>query len=113
MIQTIESIQKQFEALSAKIDPTSAEMLKDRDYATQLADCVAKTYVTLNDSMCEELTVCHSCAQQRDFLRDAIERFETIAQNGNVDADDATFYFGFVARLGEIKENIRTALASL
>jgi hypothetical protein len=113
MKESIESIREQFEALNAKVDPTSAEMLKDHDYAVQLADCVAKTYLTLNDTMCEELSVCHSCAQQRDFLRDALERFEAIAQNGNVDASDETFYFGFIERLSEIRENIRVALASL
>ena len=113
MKETVESINRQFEALSAKIDPASAEMLQDSDYATQLADCVAKTYVMLNNGMCEELTVCQTCAQQRDFLREALEKFEAVAQSGTLDADAETFYFGFVDRLKEIRENIRTVLDTL
>ena len=113
MKETIDAIKKQFEALSAKIDPGSAEMLQDRDYATQLADCVAKTYVMLNSGMCEELTVCNTCAQQRDFMREALERFESIAQSGEVDAEAEAFYFGFVKRLNEIKENIQGVLSTL
>ena len=113
MKETVESIKQQFEALSAKIDPASAEMLKDKDYATQLADCVSRTYVMLNSGMCEELSVCHTCAQQRDYLRDAMERFEEVAQGGDLDAETEKFYFGFVAQLNKIKENIANVLGTL
>ena len=113
MRETVESIKRQFEALIAKVDPVSAEMLSDGDYATQLADCVAKIYVMLNNGMCEELEVCHTCTRQRDYLREAIERFETVAQNGTLDTETETFYFGFVRRLDEIRENIRTVLGTL
>ena len=113
MKETVESILRQFEAMNAKIDPASSELLQDHDYAVQLADCVAKTYVMLNTGMCEELTVCNTCAEQRDFMRSALERFETIAQSGRVDAEAERFYFGFVERLETIRANIRTVLASL
>lgn len=113
MKQTIESVKQQFEALSAKLDPQSAQMLKDRDYATQLGDCIAKTYVMLNSGMCEELEVCHTCAQQRDYLREALETFEDVAQSGQVDAVFESFYFSFVEQLGTIRANIDKALAHL
>jgi len=113
MKKTVESINRQFEALSAKIDPFSAEMLRDRDYTMQLADCVAKTYVMLNNGMCEELTVCQTCAQQRDYLRVAMEHFETVVQCGEVSAASEAFYFDFVVRLERIKKNIGRVLESL
>jgi len=113
MKETVESIKRQFDALSAKIDPASAQMLRDRDYAMQLADCVCKTYVMLNNGMCEELTVCSTCARQRDYLRDAMERFEAVAQNDEVDRESERFYFGFVAQLKQIQENIAAVLATL
>lgn len=113
MKQTIESVKQQFDALSAKVDPRSVQMLKDRDYATQLSDCIAKTYVMLNNGMCEELEVCHTCAQQRDHLRDALERFEAVAQNGQVDAAFESFYFSFVEQLKTIRANIDKVLAQL
>ena len=113
MKQTIESIKKQFEALNAKIDPASAEMLQDKDYAMQLADCVAKTYVMLNNGMCEELEVCHTCAQQRDYMRDAMERFEAVGQTGIKDKETEAFYFEFVDRLNGIRENIDEVLTQL
>lgn len=113
MRETIESVKRQFEALSAKIDPMTAEMLNDRDYTAQLADCVAKTYVILNNGMCEELTVCHSCAQQRDYLRNAMETFEAAAQKGNVTPELERFYFAFVEQLGVIRANIEKVLSQL
>jgi hypothetical protein len=113
MRATVEAIEKQFEALSAKIDPVSAEMLADHDYAMQLADCVCKTYVMLNNGMCEELTVCSTCAEQRDYLREAMERFEAVAQRGEVDAESEAFYFGFVTQLKQIQENIAAVLTTL
>lgn len=113
MKETIESVKAQFDALSAKIDPTSAEMLKDRDYTAQLADCVAKTYVVLNNGMCEELTVCRTCAEQRDFLRDAMEKFEAAAQLEKIGAETEQFYFTFIDRLDTIKKNIEKVLSEL
>ncbi|MEJ2468128.1 MAG: hypothetical protein P8Y65_03745 [Campylobacterales bacterium] len=113
MKQTVEAIKRQFEALSAKIDPASAEMLQDRAYAMQLADCVAKTYVMLNNGMCEELEVCHTCAQQRDYLRDAMERFESVGQTGETNKETEAFYFEFIDRLKGIRENIDGVLAQL
>lgn len=113
MKETVESIKGQFDALHAKIDPASAEMLRDRDYAMQLADCVSKTYVMLNSGMCEELTVCTTCAEQRDYLRDAMEQFEAVAHCGEVDGASEAFYFGFVAQLKQIRENIAAVLAAL
>jgi len=110
MKETIESIRRQFEALIAKIDPTSPEMLRDRDYTTQLADCVARTYVMLNNGMCEVLDVCYTCADERDFLRHAMERFETI---GEIDKSVEQFYFEFIERIGFVRRNIEAVLARL
>jgi len=113
MRATIEAARRQFEALLAKIDPESTQMLHDKDYTAQLADCVAKTYTLLNDGMCEEVAVCHTCAAQRDYLRDAMEAFETLAETGKIDAEAEAFYFDFVARIKAIISNIDEALAKL
>lgn len=113
MEKTIEAARRQFTALQAKIDPLSTQMLRDRDYVVQLAECVAKTYTMLNDGMCEEVSVCHTCAQQRDYLRDAMESFEALAETGEVNADVERFYFDFVARLRQIVDNIDAVLQDL
>ncbi|GEM_PF-2790200 len=113
MIETVESIRKQFEALAAKVDPASTEMLRDRDYATQLGDCVAKTYVMLNNGMCEELTMCRTCAQQRDYLRDVMVMFEEVGRSGVVTPRIEQRYFHFVEQLEEIRGNIAQVLAQL
>lgn len=113
MRATIEAARRQFEALLAKLDPTSTQMLHDRDYVAQLSDCVARTYTMLNDGMCEEATVCHSCAGQRDYLRDAMETFDTLAESGEVDAQTEVFYFDFVTRLRQIVTNIDEVLTRL
>ncbi len=113
MIETIESIQRQFEALRAKLDPASTEPLRNKAYAQQLGDCVAKTYILLNNGMCEELTMCRTCAQQRDYLRNMMELFETVGETGEVTPEVETNYFNFVERLGEINANIELVLAEL
>lgn len=113
MIQTIESIKKQFDALSAKVDPASTEMLADPDYTAQLADCVAKTYVMLNNGMCEELTMCSTCARQRDELRDVMVMFEELGRTGTVTEQVREQYFRFIDQLNEIEKNITGVLAEL
>jgi len=113
MKETIESIKWQFEALSAKIDPLSAEMLRDRDYAMQLADCVAKSYVMLNGGMCSVAIVCRVCARQRDELREAMEWFETVGQTGALDGGAEKRYFEFIGRLEGIRQSLEKALKLL
>lgn len=113
MIETIEAIGRQFDALAAKTDPTSSRMLRDHDYAVQLADCVARTYVMLNNGICEELTVCRTCVRQRDYLRDALELFEEVARTGIVNDEVERRYLEFEARLTEIRSRIREVLAAL
>ena len=113
MIETIESIKKQFAALAAKVDPASTDQLADRDYTAQLADCVAKTYVMLNNGMCEELTMCKSCAQQRDYLRGVMEMFEEVGESGEVTDEVRRQYFRFVEQLREIETNIERVLSQL
>ncbi|WP_345970607.1 hypothetical protein WCX72_02040 [Sulfurimonas sp. HSL1-6] len=113
MKETIESINRQFDALIAKIDPLSAEMLRDRDYAVQLADCVTRSYVMLNDGMNSEHEVCCACALERDYLREAMARLELIGQTGEVDTETERFYFEFVASLWTIRRHIAAALSRL
>jgi len=113
MKEMIESIHRQFDALIAKIDPLSAEMLQDRDYAVQLADCVTRSYVMLNDGMNSEPEVCCACAIERDTLREAMEWLEVIGQTGEVDEETEQFYFEFIATLGTIRRHIATALSRL
>lgn len=105
----IEAIKKQIQALVATVDPVSTQQLHNRDFVTQLADCIAKTYVLLNEGMCEELTVCRSCAQQRDFLRDTLTVFEEVARSGSVSYADEQHYYNFVGRLKEMQVNIDDA----
>lgn len=113
MIQTIEAILHQFDALAAKTDPTNARMLLDPDYAVQLADCVAKTYVMLNNGICEELTMCESCAEHRDYLRDVLEMFDEVARMGVVDEEVERRYLQFEIKLYEIRSRIRQVLKSM
>lgn len=113
MKETIESVKGQFDALISKIDPTSASMLGDRDYTSQLSDCVARIYVMLNSGMCEEVTVCQNCAEHRDYFRQAMEVFEAAAFTGNVDSDVIDFYFDFVRHLRSAQQKIDEVLSSL
>lgn len=113
MKETVEALKYRFDALSAKVDPTSCAMLSDPDYTTQLAECVARIYVMLNDGMCEELEVCRSCAEQRDYFRQAMEVFDTVAQNGQIDDTLERFYFEFVDRLRQSGINLEGILRTL
>lgn len=110
MKETVEALKHRFDALSAKVDPTSCTMLRDPDYTTQLAECVANIYVMLNSGMCEELTVCRNCAELRDYLRQAMEVFDTAAQSGKIDNDLERFYFDFVGRLRQSGANLEAIL---
>jgi len=113
MFETVEAVRRQFDALAAKVDPLSAGMLEDSDYVTQLGDCIARTYVMLNNGMCEELTMCRTCAEQRDYLRDVMVFFDEVGRTGQVTPDVERRYFRFIEQLSVIRRNIRKVLVEL
>ena len=71
MKQTIETAKTGFKAIKAILDDTLHQHNRlDNDFFDRLSDTVNATYVLMNDGMCEEVSMCHSCAQNRDRLYD-------------------------------------------
>ena len=113
MIETITNIKSKFVNLLDKIEIDSDEILTDKKYVKEMSEDLAKLYVYLNDAICEELSMCHTCAQQSDYLRDTMSMFEELSTDREVDAETINKYREFPKRVEDIIKKIDTVLLQL
>ncbi len=113
MLKTIVDIKSQFGNLMEKIDINSKDILKDKEYVQAIAEDVAQIYVKLNDTICEELSMCHTCTQQSDYLRDMMLMFEELVEVKEIDPRTENRYREFGSRLQDIINKIDNVLLEL
>lgn len=110
MLKTIVDIKSQFLNLLEKIDLNSEYILNDKEYVKVMAEEIAQIYVMLNESVCEELSMCHTCMQQSDYLRDMMLMFEELEDAKKLDATIQNRYKEFASRLEDIINKIDTVI---
>ena len=62
----------------------STAHLDDSAFVSQLAEVLEEAYIELNEEMCQELEVCHSCAENRDNLREIMVMLDDIESGATV-----------------------------
>ncbi len=78
-INMIETIKAKFEMISIILNQElHLNDIKHSKYLRALIDATESTYVHLNDSLCESLTMCKECAQKRDLLMQYITLLDDI-----------------------------------
>jgi NADH:ubiquinone oxidoreductase subunit F (NADH-binding) len=69
-----------------------------------LNEATQSAYVVMNEGMCESLSVCHQCAEHRDFLHSMIQILEPLAQGavpGNEEQKQLERYQSIVKQILE------------
>ena len=85
---------------------------KDNDYFTKLSIATEEAYFTMNSGICSNTTVCHECANHRDFVRsmmDVLSELEVNAAGANKYGEKLSQY---TERVKKILKNIEIVLAS-
>jgi len=109
MKNVLSEAQKLFQDINTLL--TSQET-KDNDYFTKLSIATEEAYFIMNSGMCFNTTVCHECANHRDFVRsmmDVLSELEVNASGANKYTDKLSQY---AERVKKILKNIETVLAS-
>ncbi len=114
MKQTIQKTKLGFEAIKKILESGLHQKGKrDADFFNELNDEITMTYVLMNDGMCEEVAMCHSCAQNRDRLYEMIELLENGTLLQGDEAFQHTHLSAFMRDIDEVLVRIDKVLASL
>ncbi len=103
----VEAVQTEFFEIEKMLD----EALKvsgalDQQFCERFDELISSAYVTMNDSMCDEVEMCRNCSQNRDNLRSMIEFLES-HECGN-DNDEA-----LKAKLLHFKDEVSEVLGRI
>ena len=114
MKQTIENVKSCFLDIKSILGSGSdGGRFDDAVFVERLGDAVSATYVALNDGMCEEIAMCHSCAENRDKLHDVMVLLEEIGSGTAADATAKTRLNAFGNDVDVVLERIDGVLAAL
>jgi hypothetical protein len=109
MKNVLSDAKKQFQTINKLLN---SQEKRDNDYFTKLSIATEEAYFTMNSGMCSNSTVCHECANHRDFVRlmmDVLGELEVNASAANAYTDKLSQYS---ERVTKILKNIETVLAS-
>ncbi|MDD2265596.1 hypothetical protein [Sulfuricurvum sp.] len=109
MKNVLSEAKKQFQNISNLL---SSQEKRNNDYFTKLSIATEEAYFTMNSGMCSNSTVCHECADHRDFVRtmmDVLGELEVNASAANTYTNKLSQYS---ERVNKILKNIETVLAS-
>lgn len=109
MINILREAQKHFQQLQHLLN-TPIE--HDKDYFTKLSIESEEAYVLMNEGMCASLSVCHECADHRDFIRTILETLSELESNGSLATAHTAKLTEYSDRVNKILQNIAVVLAS-
>jgi methyl-accepting chemotaxis protein len=85
---------------------------QNNDYLTELSSATEEAYVLMNEGMCASTSVCHECAEHRDFIRSMLDILGSLEEgNGSIESYSEQFS-QYSARVTKILTNIKAVLAS-
>lgn len=85
----------------------------DITYFTKLSDATQAAYISMNEGMCVNTTVCHQCAEHRDFLQGMITVLEELENGAPLTSHYRDTLTSYAAMVNETLKKISAALASL
>ena len=110
----IETIKAKFEMISIVLNQDlQIEDLKHSKYLRALIDATENTYVHLNDSLCESLTMCKECAQKRDILMQYLTMFDDIEHGAPITPEIAQQLSSYPEVVNSIIDRIDTVLNNI
>jgi hypothetical protein len=114
MLQTVQNIDKKFQEIKQIIgNDFSATHLHDSGFVSRLREAVEKTYLLLNEGMCEELSVCKECARNRDYLQTMIVELENIENGDTITEAVEDRFVSFSLMLDDLLSRIKSVIGEL
>ncbi|MBN2870388.1 MAG: hypothetical protein JXK04_05480 [Campylobacterales bacterium] len=110
MLEIIREAQARFQEIDTLLR-TAKE--KDKSYFQQLSEATQNAYVVMNEGMCESTTVCHECAENRDFLYSIMGFIEDLASETPLPDSYQEKLDTYAEKVGEILTKIKGALAAM
>lgn len=110
MLEIIREAQAKFQEVDQLLHIQSP---KDDDYFTQLSEATQKAYIVMNEGMCESATVCHECAENRDYLHSMIGIVEDLASGAPLSNTYKAQLDTYGEKVKEILTKIEGALAAM
>ncbi len=110
MLNVISDTHSKFQKVQTLLEDMTST---DNAYFKQLSEATQAAYIAMNEGMCINTTVCHQCAEHRDFLQDmmvAIEELEEGAPFTQLYREKLTHYTTMV---NETLQKIAAALVTL
>jgi len=114
MIETIRRVEKEFLNINAMVNTQSfGVQLKDAAFIEKLSGAVEEAYVSLNEGMCEEMKVCHTCNYQRNYLRNIMGLLSEIEGGAELSSTVKRELFTFPEKINEVLIRIQKVLKEL
>ncbi|MGZ5208853.1 MAG: hypothetical protein ACXWB0_07530 [Sulfuricurvum sp.] len=110
MLDVVNNTYSKFQEVHSLLNDTSAT---GNAYFTQLSDATQAAYIAMNEGMCANTTVCHECAEHRDFLQSMITVVEELENGALLTADYREKLTGYATMVNLTLPKISAALASL
>lgn len=107
MLDTLREAQKHFQEIYALLTQNSAH---DNDYFTQLSIATEEAYVLMNEGMCASNSVCHECAEHRDFIRSILDVLSKLELDSSTKDHYKEVLSEYASRVNSILKNIADAL---
>jgi len=112
--QTVENIKAKFLEVQNIIgNDFSINHLDDSQFVTKLSTAVELTYIELNEGMCEEIQMCHTCAENRDNLREIMVMLEDIDAGATLTDAIGDHFMAFSLEINEVLKRIDGVLAEI
>jgi antirestriction protein ArdC len=85
---------------------------KSNSYFTELSTATEEAYVLMNEEMCSSTSVCHECADHRDFIRSMLDVLSELKVNAASADRYSDLLNQYKERVNKILNNISIALTS-
>lgn len=114
MLQTVQNIETKFREIKQIIgDDFSVSHLHDNAFVSRLREAVEETYLLLNEGMCEEISVCKECAQNRDYLQKMMVDLEAIESGETITEAVEDRFMGFSLMLDDLLSRVSGVVSEL
>lgn len=109
MLNILREAQERFKEIHNLLETASP---RNGAYFTHLNIASEEAYVLMNEGMCANSSVCHECAEHRDFIRSILDILSTLETNSSNAESYAETFIQYSERVNKILKNIATVLAS-
>lgn len=110
MLEILHEAQERFQTIQNLL---SNPAKRDSDYFSQLNSATEEAYITMNEGMCANTTVCHECASHRDFLRSMFEPLSELEGGASMSEAYETALQAYNLKVNDILTKISTVFATL